>query len=127
MRREMPEKGSKIRYKFADDNSWNEATILSRAGKVGSKHQFWSNIRSADNEDSSLHMKDLEAWEYVNEEVLITSASETHGVAKAKMVELENLKKHQVYEEVPDHGQNMIQTTWIITENVITRKTIRCS
>ena len=118
LRGEMPKKGSKIRYKLVDENSWNEATVLSRAGKVGSKHQFWSNIRSKDNEDSSLHMKDLEAWEYVNEEVLITSATETHDVAKAKQLELENLKKHEVYEEMPDLGQNKIQTTWIITENV---------
>ena len=114
----MPGKGSKIRYKLADSETWKIATVTGRAGKAGGKHQYWSNIRNEDNEESSIHMKNLDAWEYVNEEVLISSSMEIHEVVKAKMTELENLKKHEVYEEIPYTDQDVIQTTWVITESM---------
>ena len=112
----MPGKGSKIRYKLADSETWEIATVIGRAGKAGGKHQYWSNIRKEDS-DSSIHMKDLDAWEYVDEEVLISSSMEIQEVVKAKMIELENLKRHEVYEEMPYADQVVIQTTWVISES----------
>ena len=61
-------------------------------------------------------MEELDAWNYVDEEILL-ARDDSSDVMMAKMKELNNLKQHRVYEEVEDNKSNKIETTWIIIEN----------
>ena len=50
--------------------------------------------------------------------MLITVDSESNDVLDAKMIELENLKEHKVYEEVKDEGQPVVGVRWIVTNKI---------
>ena len=112
----MPSKGSKIMYKRPECENWESATVLGRSGTARGRNKWWSNIRSENETLSSLNMEELDAWKYVDEEVLL-ACDDSSDVLMAKMKELNNLKLHKVYEQVEDSDVNKIETTWIITES----------
>ena len=91
----MPLKGSKISYKRPECDTWESATVIGRSGTARGKNKWWSNIRGDNETLSSLNMEELDAWKYVDEEVLLTNA-DTSDVMMAKMKELHNLKQHKV-------------------------------
>lgn len=113
----MPEKGSTIKYKLIDDEVWQTATVLGRAGNTRGRNKWWSNIQKEDQSLGSLNMAELDLWEYINEEILLCSNDDTHDVLHAKMVELEKLTRHEVFTEVENEGYKLIDTRWILTEN----------
>ena len=89
---------------------------LGRSGTARGRNKWWSNIRGENDVLSSLNMEELDAWEYIDEEVLLSHV-ESNDVLLAKMRELKNLKQHTVYEEVEDNDMRKVETTWVITEN----------
>ena len=113
----MPKNGSKIKYKLRDSNEWKIATVLGRAGTARGKNKWWINIKSADDTLGSLNMEQLNTWEYLDQEVLVTLHKESEEVLQAKLAELDNLKRHNVYVEIDDLDKPKVGTTWIISEN----------
>ena len=108
-----------IRYK--DQDSWNEATILSR-GKVSGKHKNWFNIRRTDGQgDLSVNLEEVE-YELVDtnydEEVFMLTIPKneqnTEACLAAKQVELKKLQDFDTYTVVPDENQNRISCTWVV-------------
>ena len=62
----------------------------------------------------SLNME-LGTWEYGD--VTVVRNVDTQDKLEAKMIEeLEKLKQHGVYEETTEEGQDVIQSSWIISE-----------
>ena len=67
----------------------------------------------------SIDFENIKDWKNIdsNEEVL-WAKSEQYKVTEAKMLEIDNWKKHNVYTEVPNDGERHITVRWVITEKV---------
>ena len=118
------DKISGYEYRVKKEDSWQEAIVINRAGKVTGRNKFWMNIKRVPQEEmKSLNFEELHEWRIKNESVLM-SRSERHDVLEAKQKELKNWIDHDVYEEVEDKGQNCISVTWVITEKTSDGKQI---
>ena len=112
-------KGDRIRYK-SENNDWNDATILSRAGKSKGPLNKWYNIRDdITKREFSIDLSSDSAWYPVMEEnvnvVMIPKRQQnTDTCIQAKNDELVKLKSFETYEEVKDVGQSKISTTWVL-------------
>ena len=111
----------KLNLKYKDENgSWVKAKILSRAGKVGGKHDGWFNVEISDGTRKAVKLSDVADIEVDEEQVL---AVENFDQAyNAKLKELESWSVQKVYEEVEDQGQEYITLRWVVTPKVIEGK-----
>ena len=136
LKTEVPKVGQRISY-LENDNIWNTATVVSRAGKATGKYSKWINIHPDNGEIKAVDFgNDVQEWKYIENcslehenasgedtaEVFISSSNENINVVKAKKEELDNWKNFKVYEEVKDNGQSAISVTWVCTEKVIEKK-----
>ena len=115
----LPKVNSKIIYHNPDNDSWNEALILGKAGKSTGRNKNWLNIKNLqDNSHQSVDFSKIEGWKNIEEqEVLIMQHSDKNiDILKAKSIELENLKTHKVYDEVENQGQSFISVRWVINQ-----------
>ena len=115
----------KINIRFQNkNNEWINAKILSRAGKVGGKHDGWFNIETADGTKKSVNLKDIKDIEIENNdnETSISTnliQSNNDDVLNAKEIELTSWKSQDVYNEVENTGQSVMSLRWVITPKII--------
>ena len=115
----------KVNIRFQDKgNNWVNARVLSRAGKVGGKHDGWFNIETEDGTKRSVNLKDIKDIEINdNDDETSTSMnlfnSNDDGVLQAKERELNSWKSQEVYKEVDNTGQTVMSLRWVITPKVI--------
>ena len=112
-------KDERIRYKIEEFNEWTDAKILNRAGKATGIHRNWYNVRNDDGLEKSINLDKVSDWETVTQDevCVVLIPKEKHEDEKcmaAKLVELNELKEFDTYEEVPDEGQFRISTTWVL-------------
>ena len=62
------------------------------------------------------------SWKNLNEEVLLWKGG-TFAVAETKLKELKHWRVNKVYDEVHDEKQVSVLVRWVLTENLIKRKT----
>ena len=110
-----------------EEEVWEKAYILSRAGKAGGKYKNCLNIQLDGEEET--HCVDwfelTEEWhedteEEQEHEVMFTSVTESceQAIVDAKGAELEKFCTNKVYEEVPDEGQKTVGVRWVITKKI---------
>ena len=110
-----------------EEDVWEKAYILSRAGKAGGKYKNCLNIQLDGEEET--HCVDwfelTEEWhedteEEQEHEVMFTSVTDSceQAIVDAKEAELEKFCTNKVYEEVPDEGQKTIGVRWVITKKI---------
>ena len=116
-----------LRYKLSEEAPWTEATITSRAGKASSKSRYWWNIINADGSAQSIDLSKVIDFQIKsdntsdscvdtrsqtpNTECIIDEAYLAQSKEKelnAKLLELNQWKQQQVYEEIEDSGQECI-------------------
>ncbi|VDI23145.1 Hypothetical predicted protein [Mytilus galloprovincialis] len=122
-----------VNFKIPGENDTREAIILGRAGKATTVKKSWYNIEYNQPENMrgdqiSIDLRTVNDLKVVNqsddlnEDVLLSDIDFT----EAREAELDNWRKHNVYEEVEDNGQNCISTRWVYTmkelENEFHRK-----
>ena len=115
-------KGDTLRFSMPGQNQEVEGRVLSRAGKVGGVYQKWWNIHN--NETGEEQSYDTEKFESVRkirvaddeniEEVFVVQIPRyLHNEPRcleAKEKELNSWDEFDVFEEVPDIGQETLGT-----------------
>ena len=129
----LPKKNETIRFKTVSDYSSGkdyEDTVIGRAGKAGGKHKDWLNVRYTSPEELDGEVGavdfggDIQSWSYFdNPEALL--ATEFDEFNPAKLDEIESWKHHDVFEIVPDTGQQRVTTRWVLTVKDNGRKKAR--
>ena len=114
----LPKTNTKVIYHNPDTDSWNKALVIGRAGKSTGKNKTWVNVKNLqDNSHQSVDFSKIEGWKNIEEEVLISKYSDINiDIIKAKSIELENWKTHNVYEVVENTGQSFVSLRWVIHE-----------
>ena len=112
----IPTKGSKIKYRMKDCDTYEEAKVLGKAGKATGKNKYWINIEQADGQLRSLNLEYVENLEISEDVVLLGQSYEDVEVKQAMALEMDNWKHHDVFEEVDDEGQPGVSCRWVITE-----------
>ena len=116
----LPKIKTRILYRLKGEDQWQEGTIHSHAGKAKGKHKNCLNMENKEGEIQWFDFsKDIEEWEPVCEDVLLTNNLEKDSVEVAKQKELENWNANNVYEEDKDEGQQSISCRWVITSKVV--------
>ena len=122
---ELPKNKSSIQ--FLEDNIWKEATVLSRQPKKSGQYKDWLNVHvKGEKEARSIVWREVVAWKKMPniENVLILSDDEKfdQSVIDAKLKELDNLKEHDVFEEInvkETNCSNPISTRWVVSEKYV--------
>ena len=110
----LPRGKSRITYVLRDSSDWKSATVLGRAGKATGKYKFFLNVLDDGDEiGKCVDWRDVDDWKPLNQDVLVCSSDD---ILTAKLRELENWEKNDVYSAVPDEGQHCISCRWVITE-----------
>lgn len=121
----------KLKLKFRNkDGEWISGKIISRAGKVGGKHEGWFNVETIDGLQRAINFSKIKDIEIEDEEPQVienkkvqvsqpTLLSNTSEVLQAKKKELESWVSQNVYTEENDTGQEYITLKWVITPKVI--------
>ena len=110
-----------LKYKDNNDN-WHNVKVISRAGKVGGKHDGWYNVETETGMKRAVdfsNIKNIEVNDNPSELTLITNTAE---ILAAKSRELESWKNQSVYMETPNNGQPCMSLRWVITPKVIDGK-----
>lgn len=119
---QFPKKGQLIQYR--KDDAWKSAVVTGRGGKVGSKWEEWCNVKDETGAQEGVNLAVRENWRVVEDtdevnevNVVIIPKNEqaTEECLKAKEAELEKLREFNAFEEVEDHGQFRISSTWAMT------------
>ena len=122
---EIPKIGNLIQYKLNNNEHWNTAKVISRGGKSSGMYANWLNVEDESSGEkaclgfSSMEWKLGDMTESTEEDTittLITSVDEKQLIREAKIKELDNWNKFNVYDEVADSGQSTISTRWVITK-----------
>lgn len=125
-------RGLEIEY-LSKDDKWIPANIVSRAGKATGKYKdHWNIERLDDNSIGELDFNQISEWRIrsspLDEQDDVCLAfdmprvflSEVNDdVLNAKLKELENWIKEDVYQEVTDDGQKTISVRWVVTPKMI--------
>ena len=112
--------GDRIEYKVKNEDDFETATVLGRAGKATGDYRNWYNIRNEKNsEEKSIDLASIAEWKKINEaEVdIVMVPKNQHGEGQcmaAKQTELTKLADFETYELVEDVGQNRISTAWVL-------------
>ena len=110
----MPRAKSRITYVLRDSSDWKSATVLSRAGKAKGKYKSFLNVLDdGDEVGKCVDWRDVDDWKPLNQDVLVCTSDD---IMAAKLCELENWEKNEVYSAVTDEGQHCISCRWVITE-----------
>ena len=108
-------KNDLISFKTDQMDTWNDATILSRAGKAQGTNKYWFNIH---NETTGNNLSvDLSRvpWKRIDTpNVEVVNITNIYDDAKKK--ELAKLKEFDTYDLVNNDGQQTISTRWVLTE-----------
>ena len=112
----LPKVHTNILYKLDRNDEWRCGYVHSRADKSTGRNTGCFNIQ--DDDSNSVQWYDFNrseiAWEPVPEEILITT-NDNEAINTAKLKELENWSKNNAYIEVPNTGQHIISTRWVLT------------
>ena len=138
---------SLIKYKLSSSSDWETAKILNHAGKATGKYSNCSNISDEYGEQKSIDLSKVKQWK-VTKESEVTSRNEDDLLKRlsnlslneinddetqihdtliannksqqteARLKELEQWKREEVYDEVTDVGQNCISLRWVMKEKV---------
>ena len=124
-----PKRNSFVRFKMKDKIDWQQAKVLSYQPKQTGKYKQWINVQvENETEPKCVNWDEVEAWTGVEvESVVYLSAAQNKSqeVVDAKEKELENMKRNNVFEEIPFTNQKpVISARWIITEKVKDDKTV---
>ena len=135
-------KNINVRFKFTNSDEWNTAKLISRAGKATGKYsKAWNSqftdgsIKSIDFERDVSDLKNVKNYpetndnttNYISEEIYLADTYMTvmeKCKLDAKLIELENWNKQNVYIEENDIGQSCISIRWVIKKKVIDEETI---
>lgn len=110
----QPRIGQRIEYEDQDGEK-HDVVILSRAGKANGKYKHWYNVQRSDGSTDSVDLSGAMQCAPVNNyEILVSNCRD--AVFEAKLKELSNWQANDVYEEVPDVGQNVLSVRWVLTE-----------
>lgn len=139
----LPKVKQNITYLPTGGSEWIECEVVQRSGKATGKYRKWFYVKEKG--DSSVLKEldfdnDVEDWKVVETNSGETDEAGTSEEANvvfiplhrhddpevrvAKDEELASWKKFQVYEEIEDHGQQVISTRWVITEKSVGGKRI---
>ena len=144
-----PKVNQRISYLLSGSDSWKKGIIKSKAGKKTGKYKNWLNVES-ETDGSTRAMdwnKDIAQWHVLpakkmdhlpesselpslendknteNDVVLFTEPDlSENAVLEAKQKEIENWRRNNVFEEVPDHGQKVVSVRWVFTDKYIDGK-----
>ena len=95
----FPKVKSSIMFKLKNDDTWTEGFVHSRAGKAGGVYDSCFNIqKSKDSAQWHDFKKEVEEWEPVPENVLI-STTDKSAMLTAKLKEIENCRRNDVFSE----------------------------
>ena len=117
--------GMRVQFK-KDESEWCDATVLSRAGRAKGIHKDWWNVRLKDGSTISIDLSPKTAWielippednEHLHDISLTTSKKQKD--LNAKLCELEQWRIKDVYNEVPDKGQNCISLRWVLKPKIV--------
>ena len=128
----MFQKNDKVAFKEVGKH-WQEATVLSRGGKVTGKFPDYYNVQLEDKSRTvrCINFGDVEDWkkveefnqvEQVNVVMVPKLMHREKEVVEAKMKQLDDWKKFNVYEEVEDVGQDRISGTWVVVKKEVDGK-----
>ena len=110
----LPRGKSRITYVLRDSSEWKNATVLGRAGKATGQYRFHFNVLDdGDEVGKCVDWRDVDDWKPLSQDVLVCSSDD---VLTAKLCELKNWEKNDVYSVVPDEGQHCINCRWVMTE-----------
>ena len=114
--RELPKVHKHVVAKLKNDE-WKQFKILSRAGKIGSKHENWLNVHDKDEDRAfSMDWKDnIQEWKEAEPEEVLVAYAASQDQMSAMFAEMNKWREYDVYEEVEDVGQHAISTRWVFT------------
>ena len=114
----IPPKGSKIKFKMRDSDSFEEAKVLGKAGKATGKNKFWINVEKENGQLKSLNLEQVDEMSITDEIVLLNvkDSYEDIEIKQAMALEIDNWRHHEVFSEVEDEGQIGVSCRWVITE-----------
>ena len=99
--------------------------IVSRTGKATGKYKNCYNLqRDIDGSIEWIDLKDVNSLTVVPNEQEMLVMFNSDDVISAKELEINNWIENEVYEEVPDEGQDTISVRWIVTEKIKGNQTI---
>ena len=112
----LPTIKSHIIYRLNTGNDFQEGMVHSRAGKATGKYKYHLKIEdtSTGNTKDFNFSSEIAEWHPVTEEVMVASC-DLNSVAVAKQKELRSWQQNNVYTEIPNEGQHVIGSRWIIT------------
>ena len=110
----LPTIKSRIIYKLNPGDDFQEGMVHSRAGKATGKYKYHLNIEdtSTGNTKDFDFSSEIAEW-YPVTEVMVASCDLT-SVAVAKQKEIQIWQQNNVYTEVPNEGQHVISSRWVI-------------
>ena len=110
----LPTIKSSIIYKLNPGDDFQEGMVHSRAGKATGKYKYHLNIEdtSTGNTKDFDFSSEIAEW-YPVTEVMVASCDLT-SVAVAKQKEIQSWQQNNVYTEVPNEGQHVISSRWVI-------------
>ena len=125
-------KGDRLLVRLSNSADTVPCSLLNRAGKRSSKlyKNEW-NVQYPNNNIAALNFDtDVDEWSFSEHsssdtEFLTfqtTSMKTNHSeneIQQAKMNELQDWTTHNVYEEIPDTGQQRISVRWVVTPKVV--------
>ena len=123
----IPKIGERVKFKQRENDNWQKAKVISRAGKATGKYPTWRNIEFDDGRIIALDwVKDVTQWDIeeseqnedinADNEALIVGEISNQIEMGAKLKELENWKDFGVYKEVPRDGKKALSMRWVMTE-----------
>ena len=102
----------KMNISYTDeDGKFTKAHVDTRAGKASGKHSQWWNITKSDGTKEAVNfdtLRDIQINASENQQIDLIMYTKTEEVNKAKLAELEQWKKQDVYIEEDDHGQESL-------------------
>ena len=125
-------KGDKLFVKLANSSNFIPCTLLKRSGKKSSKlyRNEW-NVKYPNDSVAVLNFdSDVSEWlfleSYNSDTEILTFINTTNSlnptevqIENAKREEMEAWKLHNVYDEVPNEGQDCMSVRWVVTPKVI--------
>ena len=141
----IPRKNQKIilRTDVNDPNAWKVLTVLSRGNRSNAKRGPYMNVMDRQGREFGVYIDEAE-WQFVSclpdrsDSVLnyVDESDDEDGddsissfpvnvprskwgepeVLRAMELEIENFKKFEAFKLVPDHGQERLTSSWVITE-----------
>ena len=116
----------KLEFKFRGEGDTILSTLINRGGKASGKYRDWWDAAIDSKGRKCFDFNNMDYIKIIEHAFVVVLPRNLHGqksCIKAKIKEIGNLEKHDVFEEVPNKGQKTIGTNWIVTENHLDGKT----